>query len=62
MIREAAGLSLAEVGAAIDADPSTVFRWETGERRPSGQRAVAYAVFLQQLRAAYGNARRKVAV
>lgn len=58
MIREAAGLSLAEVGLAIDADPSTVFRWETGERRPSGQRAVDYAAFLERLRDTHGRRRR----
>ena len=33
------GLSLAEVGRAIGADPSTIFRWESGERIPSGSLA-----------------------
>jgi len=61
MVREAAGLSLAEVGAAVGADPSTVFRWETGERRPSGQLALDYLAFIERLREAYG-ARRRVAV
>jgi transcriptional regulator with XRE-family HTH domain len=58
MIREAAGLSLADVAAACGADASTVFRWESGERRPSGERAVAYAAFLERLRETYtGRAR-----
>jgi DNA-binding transcriptional regulator YiaG len=59
MIREAAGLSLAELGTAIDADASTVFRWESGERTPTGQHAVRYALFLAQLRELH-SPRRKV--
>jgi DNA-binding transcriptional regulator YiaG len=58
MIREAAGLSLAEVGAACGVDASTVFRWEEGTRRPSGQRAVDYAAFLERLREAHTRPRR----
>jgi DNA-binding XRE family transcriptional regulator len=50
MIREAAGLSLAELGAAIGVDASTIFRWEEGSRRPFGENAVGYRDFLRQLR------------
>ena len=60
MIREAAGLSMHEVARAIGADPSTVFRWESGERVPSGELAVAYRDFLVELRETYAGARRKV--
>ncbi len=60
MIREAAGLSLAEVGRAIGADPSTIFRWESGERIPSGSLAVAYRDFLEELRETYATSRWRV--
>ena len=50
MIREAAGLSLAELGRAIDVDPSAVWRWENGERTPTGVYAVRYRDFLVELR------------
>jgi DNA-binding XRE family transcriptional regulator len=59
MIREAAGLSNAELARAIDVDPSTCFRWESGERIPTGPYAIRYAVFLGELRDVYA-ARRKV--
>lgn len=61
MIREAAGLSLADVAAACGADPSSVFRWEEGSRRPSGDRAIAYRDFLQQLQEVHSRHRRGVA-
>jgi transcriptional regulator with XRE-family HTH domain len=61
MIREAAGLSLAEVAAACGADPSSVYRWETGERRPSGERAVRYAAVIAELRDRNSPRRRDVA-
>jgi DNA-binding transcriptional regulator YiaG len=57
MIREAAGLSVAELGRAIGADASTVWRWENGERTPTDVRAVAYRDFLVELR---DTGRRKV--
>lgn len=50
-VRQAAGLSLAEVGTALGVDPSTVYRWETGERHPRGERALAYADVLRRLMA-----------
>jgi transcriptional regulator with XRE-family HTH domain len=50
-VREAAGLSLRELAGAIDPplSVSALFRWENGERTPRGERAVAWAEFLQQL-------------
>lgn len=42
-LREKAGLSLSEVGAACGATPSAVSRWETGKRRPQGPHARRYA-------------------
>jgi DNA-binding transcriptional regulator YiaG len=62
MIREAAGLSLAEFARAIDVDPSTVFRWESGERMPTGEYAVRYRDFLRELRETYTATRRRVLV
>lgn len=48
-IRKAAGLSLGEVGASVGADPSTVHRWERGDRVPRGARAIAYLDLLERL-------------
>jgi DNA-binding transcriptional regulator YiaG len=50
MIREAAGLSLAEMGRAVAVDPATVWRWETGERTPTAEPAVRWRDFLVELR------------
>jgi transcriptional regulator with XRE-family HTH domain len=50
-IREASGLSLHEVAAAIPLSVSGLFRWENGERVPRGERAVAWAELLEQLAA-----------
>ena len=60
MIRQAAGLSLADIARVCEVDPSAVFRWETGERRPSGDRAVTYGQFLCELRDRH-TSRRKAA-
>jgi DNA-binding transcriptional regulator YiaG len=54
MIREAAGLSLAEVGRAIGVDRTAVFYWETGAKRPGGDNAVRYLDFMTQVRTTYG--------
>lgn len=48
-IREGNGLSLAEIGAAIPASPSTVCRWELGQRIPRGERALRYLEVLEGL-------------
>ncbi len=49
-IREAAHLSLVNVGTAVGADPSTVGRWERGERIPRGPAALKYAQLLTSLK------------
>lgn len=48
-LRVSAGLSLAEVAAACGVLPSTVWRWERGERRPRGRHGLAYARVLDRL-------------
>lgn len=47
--RTNAGLSLGEVAEAIGVSPSTVLRWERGERAPRGEAAVRYGQLLKQL-------------
>lgn len=51
MIRMKAGLSLAEVGSALDppVGAPTVLRWERGERAPHGEKALAYGRLLEEL-------------
>ena len=49
MIREAAGLSLREMAAAIDAHVTTIWKWERGERRPHGALALRYLDLLETL-------------
>ena len=44
-----AGLSLSEVAGPIGVSPVTIFRWETGERRPTGEAALRYADLLDAL-------------
>lgn len=61
-IRVANGLSLREVAcslvdpddpgdppAALPVSATTIFRWEGGQARPTGARALAYAHLLEQL-------------
>jgi transcriptional regulator with XRE-family HTH domain len=48
-LRLTAGLSQAELAAAIGVSAATVSRWESGDRRPHGATAVAYARLLRQL-------------
>lgn len=49
-IREAAGVTQAEVAAELDVAPLTVYRWETGRRRPRGEHLLAYSELLGRLR------------
>jgi hypothetical protein len=51
MIRLDAGLSLAELGAAMTppVPPSTVYRWENGDRAPHGDLAIGYLALLDEL-------------
>lgn len=55
-IRQHANLTRAEVARAVGVDPSTVSRWESGERRPRGTAAIRYAELLRRLSAERGAA------
>ena len=48
-IRVAAGLSQAEVAAAIGGSVAAVSRWEAGQRVPHGPAAIRYGELLQAL-------------
>lgn len=48
-VRLHAGLSLREVADAIGVDPSTVHRWEHGDRRPRGAPALRYGELIDRL-------------
>lgn len=50
-IRVGAGLSLAELGSSVGVGPTTVYRWESGQRSPHGELALAYAAVLDALTA-----------
>ncbi|PKQ22322.1 MAG: hypothetical protein CVT65_13970 [Actinobacteria bacterium HGW-Actinobacteria-5] len=47
--RQAAGLSLREVAAAVGISPTTLWRWEKGQRTPRGRAAIAWACLLDEL-------------
>jgi DNA-binding transcriptional regulator YiaG len=49
MIREDAGLSLSDVARAVGTDAATVYRWESGHKRPSARYAQGYRDLLQEL-------------
>jgi DNA-binding transcriptional regulator YiaG len=48
-IRVAAGMSLGELGRGLGVSPSTVLRWERGDRRPRGDAGLRYGALLDQL-------------
>jgi len=48
-IRQAAGLSQAEVAAVLGVAQTTVASWETGRRVPRGPAAVRYGRLLEEL-------------
>lgn len=48
-LRRAAGISQAEMAAAVGVTASCVCRWEAGERRPGGDVAPSYARTLRAL-------------
>lgn len=48
-LRLRAGLTLREVGDAVGVLPSTVWRWEHGERTPRGKDLAAYVTILREL-------------
>jgi DNA-binding transcriptional regulator YiaG len=49
-IRLAARVSLSEMAAEVRVAPSTVHRWETGQRAPHGAAALRYGMLLRRLR------------
>ncbi|MGH2934979.1 MAG: helix-turn-helix domain-containing protein [Gaiellaceae bacterium] len=49
-IREEAGVSLRQLGAALGASPMAVFRWENGAQPRNPIQAREYAVLLDELR------------
>lgn len=49
LIREEAGLSLAEMATSAGTDRSTIHRWEKGLRRPRGAAALRYLAVLEEL-------------
>lgn len=51
-VRESAGLSLRAFANAIGVSPSTVARWESGEREPSGPFLFVYVDGLRTLQKA----------
>ena len=55
-IRQTHKLSLAEVAASIGVSPSTLHRWEAGQRTPRGQAALRYAELLARLSEPKGKA------
>lgn len=48
-VRTAAGLSRGELARAIGVNQSSISRWESGKRRPSGDAAIRYARMLRVL-------------
>jgi DNA-binding transcriptional regulator YiaG len=50
LLRERAGLTQTEAGAVVAVLPSTVSRWETGQRTPRGETLDRYIELLERLR------------
>ncbi len=48
-LRTDAGLSLREVADAIGVSPTTLWRWEAGQRAPRPRAAIAWGALLEQL-------------
>jgi DNA-binding transcriptional regulator YiaG len=51
-VRSKGRVSLREAAAVVGVSPSTILRWETGERRPTGAAGVRYWHLLRGLMAA----------
>ncbi|MGH2760451.1 MAG: helix-turn-helix domain-containing protein [Actinomycetota bacterium] len=49
LIRVEAGLSLSELARAVGVDRGTIWRWETGRRRPRGRAAERFLTALEEL-------------
>lgn len=45
----AADVSLSEIAGPVGVSPSTIHRWETGDRRPTGAAALRYGELLSEL-------------
>ena len=58
-IRRRARISQEAIGRAVGVTRTTVGRWESGERAPSGQPAVRLANLLRELEAVASAKRRK---
>ena len=54
VIRKSVGVSQAAVAEVCGVDRASVSRWESGQRRPSGPRLVAYVGLLEKLAAEIG--------
>jgi transcriptional regulator with XRE-family HTH domain len=50
-LREAAGLSLADVARPAGVTAATISRWESGTRTPRAEQALRYAAVLKALQA-----------
>lgn len=48
-IRVGQDVSLAEMGSSLGVGPATIYRWESGQRSPRGELALAYASALDAL-------------
>ncbi len=48
-IREARGLSRKETGDVVGVAESTIFRWESGDRKPRGDAGIRFGRFLRAL-------------
>jgi transcriptional regulator with XRE-family HTH domain len=48
-IRELAGLSQQEIAGLVGVTPAAVSRWEAGDRRPTGERALSYGRVLRRI-------------
>ena len=51
-IRVAARLNLSEVANAVGVTATSVYRWEKGQRTPTGEVALRYGALLDELTAA----------
>jgi DNA-binding transcriptional regulator YiaG len=56
-IRRRAGLSQEAIGRAVGATRTTVCRWESHERQPSGEPAIRLAKLLRELEKVAGDER-----
>ncbi len=48
-IRESSGVKPGEMAHAVDVDITTLYKWEHGQRRPTGERALRWLDELEAL-------------